>query len=194
MEILITGPLKGNVERLKGLVEVSNPEIVIVIGPLELEEPLKLGRTWLYTRGAGDDLKLLSRSDGIDVMSRLFKTKEGISFAGISGIYHPSTARFTRQEWIKAKGKLDRRKQNYIFREDIENLIALFLRSGLSRIDFLVISDIPTRPVFEKVLQITRPKTVFYPAATYTKEKVGDTTFVGLEEISSQKGKYILRV
>ena len=193
MEILILGPVKGVVERFKGLVDVSQPDVVITIGPHGFEKPIRLEKTWFYCRGASDNLEVLSKSSGTDFLSRLFRTKEGLAFSGISGVYNPSTVKFTRAEWVKVKGKIDRSKRNAIFREDIAFLIELFKRSGLNRLDFLVIGDSPERPVFQEVLEITRPRYLFYPSDEYRKERVGDTVFVGLEDVNSPKGKYIFR-
>ena len=193
MEILILGPVKGAVERFKGLVDVSQPDVVITIGPHGFEKPIRLEKPWFYCRGASDSLEVLSKSSGTDFLSRLFRTKEGLAFSGISGVYNPSTAKFTRAEWVKVKGKIDRSKRNAIFREDIAFLIELFKRSGLNRLDFLVIGDSPERPVFQEVLEITRPRYLFYPSDEYRKERVGDTVFVGLEDVNSPKGKYIFR-
>ncbi len=193
MEILILGPVKGAVERFTGLVEVSQPDIVITIGPHGFEKPVRIDKTWFYCRGAHDNLEVLGRSSGTDFLSRLFRTKEGLTFSGISGVYNPSTAKFTRTEWVKVKGKIGKSKQNAIFREDVEALIELFKRSGLERLDFLVIADSPERPVFREVLEITKPRYLFYPSSEYRKERVGDTVYVGLEEVVSPKGKYIFR-
>jgi len=194
MKALITGPLKGNTERLKGLIEVARPELIVVIGPLALKEPLKLGKTWFFVRGLTDELEPLSKSDGIDFISRIFRTKEGITFSGLSGIYHPSTEKLTRQEWLRAKGKIDRKKRNYLFREDYEGLLIPFRNSPVERLDFLVLADSPEKPPIKKIIEEVKPKFVFYPAKEYRKEKAGETTFVGLEEITSPKGKYILHL
>lgn len=194
MKALITGPLRGNVERLKGLIEVAQPELVVVIGPLELKEPLKLGRSWFFVRGATDSLEALSKSDGIDILSRIFRTKEGITFSGLSGVYHPSTEKFTRQEWIRAKGKIEKKKRNYLFKEDYDGLLIPFRNSPVERLDFLVLADSPEKPPIKRIVEETKPKFVFYPAQEYRKEKVGETTFIGLEEVSSPKGKYILHL
>jgi len=194
MKALITGPLRGNTERLKGLIEVAQPDLIVVIGPLELKEPLKLGKTWFFVRGLTDELEPLSKSDGIDFISRIFRTKEGITFSGLSGVYHPSTEKFTRQEWLRAKGKIDRKRRNYLFREDYEGLLIPFRNSPVERLDFLVLADSPEKPPIKKIVEETRPKFVFYPSEDYRKEKVGETTFVGLEEITSPKGKYILHL
>ena len=194
MELLITGPLKGRVERLKGLAEVSEPYLIFVLGPLLLNEPLKLGKTWFYSKGKGDRLEVLSKSDGIDFMSRVFRTKEGLTFSGLSGYYDPTTAKFTRGEWLKVKGKIDKRHQCALFLEDYLNLKELFLRSGLQRLDLLFLPRYPDRPELKEIVEITRPRYLFFPAPVYSKEKVGDATFVGLEEVASLKGKYLLRL
>jgi hypothetical protein len=194
MELLVTGSLNGNVDRLKGLIEVSRPELVFVLGPLGIEKPLKLGVRWFFVRGLTDRLDILAKSDGIDLLSRIFYYKNGFSFSGISGVYHPATIRFTRREWIKTRGKIDRKKSNYIFKEDIEGLIFFFKRSGLERLDVLLLSDSPKRQIFKEVFEITRPKYVFFPSEGYVKERVDGTTFIGLEGISSSKGKYIIRL
>jgi hypothetical protein len=192
MRVLITGPLKGNTDRLKGLVEVSLAELTIVLGPLELKEPLKLGKTWFFVRGLSDELEPLTKSDGIDILSRVFKTKEGFTFSGLSGVYHPSTEKFTREEWIRVRGKIDKRKRNYLFKEDLEALLIPFRQSGLRSLDFLVLADSPEKPALRRVIEEIKPKFVFYPSRVYRKEKVGRSTFIGLEDISSPKGKYIL--
>ncbi|RKQ61870.1 hypothetical protein C7457_1329 [Thermovibrio guaymasensis] len=192
MRVLITGPLKGNLERLRGLIEVSQPDLTVVIGPLEIKEPLKLERTWFFVRGISDELQPLSKSDGIDLLSRIFRTKEGITFSGLSGVYHPSTEKFTREEWIKAKGKIERKKRNYLFKEDYEALIVPFKNTSIERLDFLVLSDSPEKLPIKRIVEETKPKFVFFPSTTYLKETSGEITFVGLEEISSPKGKYIL--
>jgi hypothetical protein len=171
MELLVVGSLNGNVDRLKGLIEVSEPELVFVLGPLGIDKPLRLGVKWFFVRGLTDRLDLLAKSDGVDLLSRLFRYKNGLSFSGISGIYHPTTIRFTREEWIKARGKIDRKKNNYLFREDIESLIVLFRRSGLSRLDLLLLSDFPKKQVFKEVIEVTRPRYVFYPAKEYLRER-----------------------
>ena len=193
MEILILGPVKENVERFKGLVEVSQPDIVITIGPHQFKSPVRLEKTWFYCRGKSENLEILKKSSGSDLLSRLFKTKDGLVFSGISGVYNPSTAKFTRDEWIKIRGKIEKAKQNAIFREDILLLIELFKRSGLDRLDFLVIGDSPQKPIFSEVIKVTRPRYLFYPSGTYKKEKIGDTIFVGLEDVNSPRGKYIFR-
>jgi len=194
MKALITGPLKGNTERLKGLIEVSRPDLIVVIGPLDLKEPLKLGRTWFFVRGATDSLEVLSRGDGIDFLSRIFRTKEGITFSGLSGVYHPSTEKFTRQEWLRAKGKIERKRSNYLFKEDYEGLLIPFRGAPVERLDFLVLADSPEKPPIRRIIEETRPKFVFYPETCYRKERTGETTFIGLEEISSPRGKYILHL
>ncbi|TCK03319.1 hypothetical protein [Phorcysia thermohydrogeniphila] len=194
MELLVTGSLSGNVDRLKGLIDVSRPELVFVLGPIGVDKPLRLGVKWFFVRGLTDRLDVLAKSDGVDLLSRVFRYKSGLSFSGISGIYHPTTIRFTREEWIKARGKIDRKKNNYLFREDIEGLLVLFRNSGLERLDILLLSDSPEKPVFKEVLEVTRPRYVFFPSRGYVKEKEGDTTFIGLEEVSSTKGKYIIRL
>jgi len=194
MEFLVTGSLKGNVDRLKGLVEVSEPELTFVLGPLGLERPLKLGIKWFFVRGLSDRLDVLARSDGVDLLSRIFRYKTGFSFSGISGVYHPATIRFTREEWIKARGKLDKKKNNYLFREDVEGLLVLFRNSGIERLDLLLLADSPQKSVFKEILEVTRPRYVLFPSREYVKEKMGDTTFIGLEDISSTKGKYIIRL
>ena len=193
MEILILGPVKGAVERFTGLVEVSQPDIVVTIGPHNFKEPVRISKTWFYCRGEGDSLDVLSKSSGTDFLSRLFRTKEGLTFSGISGVYNPSTAKFTRAEWVKIKGKIGKSKLNAIFREDVEALVELFRRSGLRRLDFLVIADSPEKPIFREVLEVTKPRYLFYPSSKYRKEKVGDTVYVGLEDAVSPKGKYIFR-
>jgi len=193
MEILILGSVRGAVDRFMGLVEVSQPDIVVTIGPHGFEKPVKIEKTWFYCRGASDNLDVLGRSSGTDFLSRLFRTKEGLTFSGISGVYNPSTAKFTRAEWVKIRGKIGKSKQNAIFREDVESLVELFKRSGLERLDFLVIADSPDRPVFKEVLEVTKPRYLFYPSSKYRKEKVGDTVYVGLENVTSPKGKYIFR-
>jgi len=193
-KILITGPLKGNVERLKGLVEVSNPKLVIVLGPLGLKEPLRLNRKWFFVRGASDEPEAIAKSDGIDFSSRIFMTGTGISFSGLSGVYHPSTEKLTRRDWLRARGKLDRKSRNYLFREDYEGIIVPFRNSPLKRLDFLVLADSPEKPPIKRIIEETKPKYVFYPAQSYKKERVGETTFIALEEITSPKGKYLLHL
>lgn len=193
MEILILGSIKGAVERFKGLIEVSEPDLVITIGPHGFEKPVKIEKTWFYCRGASDNLDVLGRSSGTDFLSRLFRTKEGLTFSGISGVYNPSTSKFTRAEWLKIRGKIGKSKQNAIFREDVEALVELFKRLDLDRLDFLVIADFPDRPVFKEVLEVMKPRYLFYPSLEYRKEKVGDTVFVGLEDVTSPKGKYVFR-
>jgi len=194
MKVLITGPLKGNTDRLKGLIEVAQPDLIVVIGPLELKEPLKLGKTWFFVRGLTDNLEPLSKSDGIDFVSRIFRTKEGITFSGLSGVYHPSTEKLTRQEWMRAKGKIDRKKRNYLFKEDYDGLLIPLKNSPVERLDFLVLADSPEKPPIKRIIGEAKPRFVFYPAKSYRKEKVGETTFIGLEEIASPKGKYILHL
>lgn len=191
MKILILGPAKGEVERLSGLVEVSDPNIVITIGPHGFTTPVRLKKSWLYVRGASDDLEVLRKSSGSDCLSRLFGTRNGIVFSGISGIYNPSTVKFTRAEWVKIKGKIEKSKQNAIFREDIELLLKLFRHFSIERLDFLVLADTPEKPVFREVIEATRPRYVFFPSENYRKEKIGDTVYVGLEDAISPKGKYI---
>jgi hypothetical protein len=193
MEVLLLGPVRGNLERFLGLIEVSNPDMVVSLGTHGFEQPVKIPQKWFYSRGKGDRIEVLSRSSGIDFMSRIFKTKEGVVFSGVSGVYNPSTSKFTRSEWIKIKGKIGRSKTNSIFKEDVENLIALFLKSGEKRLNFLVVSDAPDKPVFKEILEVTKPEYVFYPSNVYRKERVGNSTFIGLEPIESPSGKYILR-
>ena len=192
MRFLITGPLMGNTKRLLGLVEVSEPDITISIGPLRLREPLKVKGNWFFVRGKEDNLEVLSQSSGIDILSRVFRTKDGLTFSGLSGVYHPQTVKFTRREWLKAHGKIDKRKRNYLFKDDIEGLLIPFKKSGLKTLDLLILADNPNKPPIEKLIQEVKPKYLFYPSATFRKEKVGDTTYIGLEEISSPKGKYLL--
>ncbi len=192
MKFLITGPLNGNTKRMLGLIEVSEPDITISIGPLKLKEPLQIKGNWFFVRGEGDDLEVLSKSSGIDILSRVFKTKEGITFSGLSGVYHPQTVKFTRREWIKAHGKIEKRKRNYLFKDDIEGLLIPFKKSGLKSLDLLILADVPERPPIKRLIQEVKPKYLFYPSTTFKKEKVGSTLFVGLEEISSPKGKYLL--
>ncbi|WP_456436325.1 hypothetical protein [Thermovibrio ammonificans] len=194
MEILVVGPVRGNVERFKGLVEVASPDLVVAIGPLGLSEPLKLGRTWFFVRGKEDSLTPLAKSDGIDMLSRVFRTKEGVTFSGISGYYDPVASKFTRAQWVKARGKLSKRHGNAVFAEDIEALLVPFQRAGIERLDFLVLADSPERPPFKRVVEITRPRYLFYPAASYRKERVGDTVYIGLEDVDSPKGKYLLKL
>ena len=193
MEFLVLGPVRGNVERFLGLVEVSDSEIVVTLGNHGFLEPVRIERRWFYVRGKEDDLEVLSKCSGIDFMSRIFRTKNGVTFAGVSGFYNPSTERLTRSEWLKLGKKLGRKRINSIFKEDVENLLELFKRLGLERLDFLAISDHPSKPVFKKIVEVTRPKFLFYPSKAYEKRKEGDSVYVGLEEIDSPKGKYILR-
>ncbi|WP_457679718.1 hypothetical protein [Thermovibrio sp.] len=194
MRFLITGSLNGKVERLKGLVEVSEPDIVITIGPLGLKSPLELEKSWFFVRGKGDDLEVLRKSSGIDILSRIFRTKEGITFSGLSGVYNPQSAKFIRKEWVKARGKIDKRAQNYLFKEDYDGILIPFKNSPVERLDILVLADSPRKPEIEEVIRETRPRFVFYPEKTYKKEKVRETTFIGLEEVESPKGKYILNL
>jgi len=194
MEFLITGNLQGNTERLKGLIEISNPYITFVLGTSGLKNPLKLNRPWFYVRSKNDDVELLSQSDGVDILSRVFMTKEGVSFSGISGVYNPTTIKFTRSEWIKTHKKLDKRKQNCIFLDDLEAVKNFFRKSGLPRLDMFFIADDPKKPVFKEIINLVKPRYLFFPSPTYTKEKQGETTFIGLEPVSSPKGKYILRL
>ncbi len=194
MKVLVTGPLRGNVERLKGLIEVAQPDLTVIIGPLELSRPLTLGRTWFFVRGATDSLEILSKGDGIDLLSRIFRTKEGITFGGLSGVYHPQTERFTRKEWIKAKGKIDKKRTNYLFKDDYDGLLIPFKNAPVEKLDFLVLADSPEKPPIKRIVEETSPRFVFYPSSNYLKEKVGQTTLVGLEEVSSVKGKYILHL
>jgi hypothetical protein len=193
MEFLILGPVEGNVERFLGLVEVSNSDIVVTLGNHGFPEPVRIEKRWFYVRGKEDDLELLSKTSGIDIMSRIFRTKDGVTFSGISGFYNPSTEKFTRMEWQKLGKRLSRSKINSIFKEDVDNLIELFRKIGAERLDFLVISDNPAKPVFKRIIEVTRPKYLFYPSESYEKVKKGDTIYVGLEKIDSPKGKYILR-
>ncbi len=194
MEFLITGNLNGNVERLKGLVEISTPHITFVLGTSHLKSPIKLNHPWFYVRSKEDNVEVLAKSDGVDILSRVFVNREGISFSGISGIYNPTTIKFTRSEWIKIHKKIDKRKQNYIFLDDVEALKNFFKRSGLPNLDMFFIADNPQKPVFKELIELLKPRYLFFPSTTYTKEKAGETTFIGLEPISSPKGKYILRL
>ena len=147
MQILITGPLHEDTERLNGLIEVSQPEAVFIVGPLKLSQPIKLNLPWFFVRGKEDSLTPLAKSNGIDMLSRIFQFGNGLTFAGISGIYHPSTVKLTRREWIKSRGKLERHKQNYLFKEDIDSLVQTFRNSGLERLDMLFIADSPKRRI-----------------------------------------------
>ncbi len=194
MKVLITGPLKGDTDRLKGLKEVSEAELVFVVGPLELKKPLKLKSPWFYVRGISDNLKVLSKCDGVDLMSRIFNYKRKLFFSGLSGVYHPSTERLTRQEWIKARGKIDKKKQNYLFREDYDLIIQFFKRAGIDHLDLLLLSESPNRTVYTEVIKITKPRYVFFPSNKYSKHAEGDTTFVGLEPVNSARGKYIINL
>lgn len=194
MEFLITGNLNGNVERLQGLVEISNPYITFVLGTSHLENPIKLNRSWFYVRSKDDNVEVLAKSDGIDILSRVFMTKEGVSFSGISGVYNPTTIKFTRSEWIKTHKKLDKRKQNCIFLDDVEAVKNFFQKSRLPNLDMFFIADSPEKPVFKELIELLKPRYLFFPSNTYTKEKIGETTFIGLEPVSSPKGKYILRL
>lgn len=194
MQILITGPLCGETERLSGLIDVSQPEVVFTIGPLKLSKPLRLDLQWFFIRGKGDDIALSAKSNGIDILSRIFQLKNGLTFSGISGIYHPSTIKLTRREWIKSRGVLKKHRQNYIFKEDMELLTQVFKNSKLERLDLLFIADSPRKPLFKEIIELLRPKYLFFPSSSYVKEAVEETTFVGLESISSPKGKYILHL
>jgi hypothetical protein len=176
MKVLVTGPLKGSATRLKGLIEVSKPELVFVVGPLGVEKPLNLDTSWFFVRGPGDNLKVLSRSGGVELFSRIFRFKNTLYFSGISGVFHPSTFRFTRREWIKARRKIDKKSVNYIFKEDIDELLVAFKNSGLKRLDILLLADSPFKAVFKEVLDVTKPRFVFYPSPDYRKEKSEDTT------------------
>ena len=129
MQILITGPLYENIERLNGLIEVSQPDVVFIIGPLKLSRPLKLNLTWFFVRGKEDDLVPLLKSNGIDMLSRIFQFRNGITFSGISGIYHPSTIKLTRREWMKSRGKIEKHRQNYLFKEDIDSFVEAFRKT-----------------------------------------------------------------
>jgi hypothetical protein len=155
---------------------------------------LKLEKIWFYVKEKGDRLEVLAESDGIDLLSRVFKTKEGLTFSGLSGYYDPITAKFTRKEWLKVKGKIGKRYQAALFLEDYLYLKEFFLRSGLKRLDVLFFPRYPDKPELKEIVEITRPRFLFFPASVYSKERVGDATFVGLEEIDSLKGKYLLRL
>jgi hypothetical protein len=194
MQILITGPLYENIERLNGLIEVSQPDVVFIIGPLKLSRPLKLNLTWFFVRGKEDDLVPLLKSNGIDMLSRIFQFRNGITFSGISGIYHPSTIKLTRREWMKSRGKIEKHRQNYLFKEDIDSFVEAFRNSELERLDMLLIADSPTKGVFKEIVELAKPKYLFFPSNSYIKEKAGETTFIGLENIASLKGKYILHL
>ncbi len=194
MQILITGPLHENTERLNGLIEVSQPETVFIIGPLKLSQPIKLNLPWFFVRGKEDSLTPLAKSNGIDMLSRIFQFGNGFTFSGISGIYHPSTIKLTRREWIKSRGKIEKHKQNYLFKEDIESLVQTFRNSGLERLDMLFIADSPKKRIFKEIIELVKPKYLFFPSDSYIKEKVKKTTFIGLENITSPKGKYILHL
>jgi len=152
MKVLVTGPLKGSATRGKGLIEVSKPELVFVVGPLGVEKPLNLDTSWFFVRGPGDNLKVLSRSGGVELFSRVFRFKNTLYFSGISGVFHPSTFRFTRREWIKARRKIDKKSVNYIFKEDIDELLVAFKNSGLKRLDILLLADSPFKAVFKEVV------------------------------------------
>jgi hypothetical protein len=194
MQILITGPLHGDTERLNGLIEVSQPQVVFIVGPLKISQPIKLNLTWFFVRGKEDSLAPLLKSNGIDMLSRIFQFGNGLTFAGISGIYHPSTVKLTRREWIKSRGKMEKHKQNYLFKEDIDSLIQTFRNSGLERLDMLFIADSPTKQIFKEIIELVKPKYLFFPSNSYIKEKAGKTTFIGLENITSPRGKYILHL
>ena len=194
MQILITGPLHENTERLNGLIEVSQPETVFIIGPLKLSQPIKLNLPWFFVRGREDNLTPLAKSNGIDILSRIFQFGNGFTFSGISGIYHPSTIKLTRREWIKSRGKIEKHKQNYLFKEDIDSLVQTFRNSGLERLDMLFIADSPKRRIFKEIIELVKPKYLFFPSNSYIKEKAGKTTFIGLENITSPRGKYVLHL
>ncbi|WP_457569284.1 hypothetical protein [Desulfurobacterium sp.] len=192
MEFLITGALNGNGERLKGLLEVSGADISISLGPLNLKEPLILKRTWFYIHGKEKDYEVLSKSDGVDIMSRIFKYK-GIFFSGLSGVYHPQTWKFTRQEWAKRNGgKFPKKDAGYIFAEDIAALFATFQKLRLERVQIFVSNLRPGNRIFEEIVRTIKPEYCLFPSDTFEKFKKNGTKFIGLEEAASFNGKYII--
>ncbi len=193
MEILVIGPLNGNAERLKGLVEISQAKLTFVLGPLNLEKPLKLNRTWFYVHGKENDINALSASDGIDIMSRIFKT-DGISFSGLSGYIHPQTVKFTRKEWGKIKGKFSKRHIGYVFKEDIEILKITFRNLRIQRLDLFFTVENPEKEQIREIIEITSPRYLFFPSEKFSKGKINRTEIIGLEPATSPRGKYILRL
>jgi hypothetical protein len=193
MEILIVGPLNGEAERLKGLVEVSEAKLIFVLGPINVKKPIKLKRTWFYVHGRENYPEILSASDGVDIMSRVFKTKE-ISFSGLSGYIHPQTVKFTRKEWEKMKGKFTKRYISYVFNEDIELLKITFRNLHLQRLDLFFTVENPRKREIQEIINFTSPRYLFYPSIRFSKEKQGETELIGLEPATSPKGKYILRL
>jgi len=192
MEILAVGSLNGEVDRLKGLVEVSDPELTLVLGPIGAEEPVKLGRRWFYVHGKDENLEALSSSDGIDILSRIFRFKD-ITFSGLSGYIHPQMKRFTRREWAKLKGKFSSRYSGYVFQEDIVNIKTTFENLNIERLDIFLTLENPRKREIMEIVEITRPRFVLYPSSTFSKVSIGETTAIGLEPASSPRGKYVLR-
>ncbi len=193
MKVLITGSVNGSGKALRDLVYVSNPDLTLVLGPLNLRSALKLKKQWFFIRGRNDNIKTLLKCDGIDIMSRIFKTKTGITFSGLSGSYHPQAQRLTRSEWIKSKGNLNSRSANYIFSDDIERLTSIFERLNIKGIDILLFPFNPVRN-FPALISMLNPNYVFFPSNSYIKRIQNGTKFIGLEPINSEKGRYILRV
>lgn len=194
MKVLVVGNVNGKLERLKGLVEVSSPDIFFVLGFGKVLSSVRLKVPWFYVRGREDSIELLAKSDGVDILSRVFMTKEGISFSGISGVYNPTTVKFTRSEWIKSRGKIDKAKRNCIFLDDVESFKHFFEKSRLPRLDLFFLADDPRKPILKELVELASPRYLFFPSDSYVKEKVGDTVFIGLEPVESPKGKYILNI
>ena len=95
---------------------------------------------------------------------------------------------------MKSRGKIEKHRQNYLFKEDIDSFVEAFRNSELERLDMLLIADSPTKGVFKEIVELAKPKYLFFPSNSYIKEKAGETTFIGLENIASLKGKYILHL
>ncbi len=194
MEFLILGPAKGNNERVKGLVDVSSPDITIALAPMNLSEPLILKRTWFYIHGKEKDFDSLSKSDGIDFMSRIFKYKN-VHFCGLSGISHPQTYKFTRSEWTKRnRGKFPKKDMGYIFNEDVLAIFATFEKLKIPKVNIFVSNLNPEDKLLKEIIETIKPDYCIYPSKTFKKFINGKTKFIGLEDVSSFNGKYIIHI
>ncbi|SNR60088.1 hypothetical protein [Desulfurobacterium atlanticum] len=192
MDFLIVGPLNGHDKRLKGLVEVTSPDITIAFGPMNLSRPLTLKRTWFYIHGKEKDFEILSKSDGVDFMSRIFKYKN-IYFCGLSGIFHPQTYKFTRKEWAKRnKGKFPKKDMGYIFNEDILALFATFEKLKIPKVNIFVSMLSPENKLLKEIVETINPDYCIYPSKRFQKFKEGTTKYIGIEDAQSFNGKYII--
>ena len=65
-------------------------------------------------------------------------------------------------------------------------------RLVLRTLDALFLPEKPELPEIKNLISEVSPRFVFYPSQKFTKEKVNETTFIGIEPASSPKGRYLL--